>query len=98
MGEVSGAPVVKDDRGEFICLDSTRVYNYVMKTAHPTFQTTLRRLREAKDISPEELAVMSGVHAQTIRKLEDGQRTWPRLDIAKKLAVALGVSLDELAG
>ncbi len=69
-----------------------------MKTRTPTFQARLRELREAKGISPEELAALSGVHAQTIRKLEGGERAWPRLDIAKKLARALGVTLDDLAG
>ena len=63
-----------------------------------TFKGRLRQLRETTGQSPEELGALSGVHAQTIRKLEDGQRSWPRLDIARKLARALGVSLDELAG
>ena len=67
------------------------------KTA-ATFQDRLRQLREARGWTPEELSAASGVHSQTVRKLEDGQRTWPRLDIAQKLAAALGVTLDELAG
>ena len=68
-----------------------------MKKQPITFGGHLRRIRESASITPEELGSRSGVHAQIIRKLETGQSKFPRLDTAKKLAAALGVSLDSLA-
>jgi transcriptional regulator with XRE-family HTH domain len=59
------------------------------------FKKFLRDAREKAGLTPEELGERAGVHPQTIRKLEDGQRTWPRLDIACKLANALGVPLTD---
>ncbi|MBC7853489.1 MAG: helix-turn-helix transcriptional regulator [Pirellulaceae bacterium] len=63
-----------------------------------TFRDRLRRFRLALALTPEQLGEKCGLHPQVVRKLEDGQRVWPRLDTARKLAKGLGVTLDELAG
>lgn len=63
---------------------------------HGTFADRLRTLREAAALTPEELGERAGVHPQVIRKLEDGQSKWPRLDTAAKLAAVLGVAVDKL--
>ena len=55
----------------------------------------LRRLREAKLISQEELAKRSGVNVTTISRLESG-RTTARFSTIHKLAGALGVDPQEL--
>jgi transcriptional regulator with XRE-family HTH domain len=57
----------------------------------------LQRLRKAAGLSQPGLAKAAGVPAATIRNWEQGRRG-PLLENAAKLAVALGVSLDELAG
>lgn len=64
-----------------------------MKT---TFASLLRAARAKKGWTPEELGERAGVHPQVIRKYELGERTWPRLDIAAKIAKALGIKLDSL--
>jgi transcriptional regulator with XRE-family HTH domain len=57
----------------------------------------LARLRRERGLSQEGLAAAAGVPVGTLRGWEYGRRT-PLLDAAVKLADALGVSLDELAG
>jgi transcriptional regulator with XRE-family HTH domain len=57
----------------------------------------LKALREAAGLTQARLARRSGVPLGSVRGYEQGVRT-PGLDQAAKLARALGVSLDELAG
>jgi transcriptional regulator with XRE-family HTH domain len=57
----------------------------------------LQRLRHRAGLSQSELAKAAGVPLGTLRGWEYGRRK-PLLDAAAKLADALGVSLDELAG
>lgn len=56
----------------------------------------LKELRELRRLSMAELARLVGVDRKTIWYIEHGERG-VGLDIAKRLARALGVSLDELA-
>ena len=56
----------------------------------------LKQLREAAGLSQPEAAA-AGVPVGTLRGWEQGRRV-PLLDAAARLALALGVSLDELAG
>ncbi len=56
-----------------------------------------KRLREAAGMSQSELAKASGVPLRSYQQWEQGRRT-PLLDAAAKVAEALGVSVDELAG
>lgn len=68
------------------------------KAIKPTkFSKTLKALRLQSSLTPEQLGERAGIHPMVVRKLEDGQNRCPRLDTAKRLAEALGVSLDQLA-
>jgi transcriptional regulator with XRE-family HTH domain len=58
--------------------------------------TTLRDFRGG--ITQEDLAERSGVHVDTIRKLEQGARQSARIDTLRKLARALDTELDRLLG
>jgi transcriptional regulator with XRE-family HTH domain len=57
----------------------------------------LQRLRQAAGLSQPQLAEAAGVPVATLRDWEQGRRA-PPLDTAARVAVALGVSIDELAG
>ncbi|PIV25066.1 DNA-binding protein [Candidatus Berkelbacteria bacterium CG03_land_8_20_14_0_80_40_36] len=56
----------------------------------------LRKLREAKGLSQEKLARLSDVANNTIIKIEAGKNQNPTLETLKKVAQALGVSVDDL--
>jgi len=56
----------------------------------------LRKLREAKGLSQERLARLADVANNTIVKIEAGKNKNPTLNTLKKIAKALGVSVDEL--
>ena len=58
----------------------------------------LRKLREAQRLSQEKLARLSDVANNTIVKIEAGKNLNPTLETLKKVAKALGVSVDELIG
>jgi transcriptional regulator with XRE-family HTH domain len=62
------------------------------------FGKRLSRIRELRKWSLTELAEKSGVRYETIYRVEKGTHEEPRVSIAAKLARALGVSLDVLAG
>jgi DNA-binding XRE family transcriptional regulator len=64
----------------------------------PSIAAVLRRTREERGWSREELAVHSGVSHAAIAQIESGRRVDVRLRSLVALADALGVSLDELAG
>jgi transcriptional regulator with XRE-family HTH domain len=57
----------------------------------------LKKLREEKGLSQAKLAAAAGVPVGTLRYWEYGLRT-PLLDAAARVAQALDVTLDELAG
>lgn len=57
----------------------------------------LQRLRQDKGLSQSQLAKRAGVPVGTLKNWEQDRRE-PLLDTAAKIAVALGISLDELAG
>jgi transcriptional regulator with XRE-family HTH domain len=59
--------------------------------------TRLRRLRQAAGLSQQQLADRARVPLGTLRNWEQDRRA-PLLDTAGRVAVALGISLDELAG
>ncbi|MEU1526929.1 helix-turn-helix transcriptional regulator [Nocardia rhamnosiphila] len=61
-----------------------------------TTAEALRRFRTARGWSQTKLAEVSGIDQRQISRYEVGQE--PGLSTAAKLAFALGVSLDELAG
>jgi transcriptional regulator with XRE-family HTH domain len=57
----------------------------------------LQQLRQAKGLSQTQLALAAGVPVGSLRNWERGRRV-PLLDAAARIAVALGISLDTLAG
>jgi len=63
-----------------------------------TFGERLKNIREKHGWSQTELAARSGVPYETIYRTERGTHHEPRISVAVKLARALGVSLDVLAG
>ena len=62
-----------------------------------TFATQLRTLRRARKLTQRALANRCRVYAETVCVYEKGKRS-PTLKTAIRLAAALNVSLDELAG
>src|SRR5262245_1479862 len=58
---------------------------------------TLQRLRLDRGLSQSRLAALAGVPFRSLQNYEQGHRATP-LEAAAKLAQALGVSLDVLAG
>jgi transcriptional regulator with XRE-family HTH domain len=61
------------------------------------FGEIIRRLRQDAGLSQAGLASAAGVHARQINRYESGDQQ-PALGVAHRLAQALGVTLDELAG
>lgn len=56
----------------------------------------LRKIREAKSLSQEKLARSADVANNTIVKIEAGKNKNPTLDTLKKIAKALGTTVDNL--
>jgi transcriptional regulator with XRE-family HTH domain len=65
--------------------------------AEETMGHRLQRLRKDAGFSQSALARATGIPVTTIRGWEQDRRI-PRIDSALKVARALGISLDELAG
>lgn len=63
--------------------------------ARDALAKNLRRLRDAKDWSQEELAERSGVHRTYISGLERSKRN-PTLSIIEDLSLSLDCSVNEL--
>ena len=63
-----------------------------------TVSERLREVLEGQGWSQQTLSKRSGVHHQQIYKLLHGETPDPRVSTIKRLAKALGVSLDYLTG
>ncbi len=63
----------------------------------PGFAAAIRRIREERKMSIDDLAASTGINRNSIAKIEREERS-PSLRIALALAVGLGVSLDLLCG
>src|SRR4051812_4273067 len=61
------------------------------------FGEIIKRLRQEAGLSQAGLAAAAGVHTRQITRYESGEQQ-PALGVAQRLAQALGVTLDELAG
>jgi transcriptional regulator with XRE-family HTH domain len=61
-----------------------------------TFGERVLHLRERRGWSQRELAERARVPYMTVWRIEANTHKYPRMDIAKKLARTLGVSLDVL--
>ena len=62
-----------------------------------SFGKRLQELRKAAGLSQSQLAARAGVPIDSLRNWEQ-DKALPKIDTAALLAVALGVSLDRLAG
>lgn len=58
----------------------------------------IRKFREKSGMTQEQLARKADISYNTLVKLESGAVTNPRMDNLMKLADALDVSMDQLAG
>jgi len=56
----------------------------------------IRKYRQEKNMSQEALARAADLSLPTVVKIESGQTPNPGIDTVKKIAVALGVGIDEL--
>ena len=56
----------------------------------------IKHLREAKGLSQEKLARLADVANNTLIKMESGENQNPTLNSLKKVAKALGASVDDL--
>lgn len=56
----------------------------------------IKRLRKEKGISQDKLSKLADVSSHTITKIEAGDTSNPTVDTVKKIAKALGVSVDSL--
>lgn len=65
---------------------------------HRRMSVRLRQLTEAKDLTQQRLAELSGVHVQTIYKLMHGRVKDPQMRTVIALAHVLGVTTDYLLG
>jgi transcriptional regulator with XRE-family HTH domain len=65
-----------------------------------TMADRIRRMRDKRGLSPAALAKLSGVPLSTLSVIDSGKRQGANLTVAtaSKIAAALGVSLDYLAG
>ena len=66
-----------------------------MRAEIPTFPRRLKELRAARDMSQVRLAEAAGTHPDSVVKFEQGKRM-PSLELAWRLATALGVTLNDL--
>mgnify|MGYP001561329759 FL=1 len=67
-----------------------------MSKDQPTIGKTIRKYRQAKEMSQEALARAADLSLPTIVKIESGETPNPTIDTVKKIAKALGISLDDL--
>lgn len=67
----------------------------VMTQPFSTFGARLRTLREAAGLSQRELARQMGIRQSSVSGWEAGRNT-PQLNLAARLAQALGVKIGEL--
>jgi transcriptional regulator with XRE-family HTH domain len=63
-----------------------------------TIGERIRKLRQEQGLSQHDLARKAGVRRPTISELESGKQQGLTVDTAKRLARALGVGIDYLAG
>lgn len=63
-----------------------------------TLAVRLQQLRNASGMSQLDLATKAGLSMSMVSQMEQGLKENPRLETVKKLARALNVTLDELAG
>jgi transcriptional regulator with XRE-family HTH domain len=68
----------------------------VAEKPDPVLATLLKRLREEREITQEQLAFDAGITASALSRIERGLNS-PRWGTVTRICQALGVSLVELA-
>jgi transcriptional regulator with XRE-family HTH domain len=61
-----------------------------------TIGETIRKYRQERGISQDKLSKLADVAFHTVVKIESGDTPNPTIDTIKKIAAALGVSIDDL--
>ena len=61
-----------------------------------TLSNNLKKLRDKKGLSQDQLAKLADVANNTIIKIEQGENQNPTLDTLKKIAKAFNVGVDKL--
>jgi transcriptional regulator with XRE-family HTH domain len=64
----------------------------------PIFGRRVTLIREERGLTQQELASKAGTSYQTIWRIENGKHAEPGIYIARRIARALGVTLDYLVG
>jgi len=67
-----------------------------MSKTKSTIGKNIKKYREKIGISQDKLSKLAGITLHTITKIECGATPDPRIETVKKIADALGVSVDEL--
>ncbi len=67
-----------------------------MSKSKSNIGANIRRYRQQKEMSQDRLSKLADVAFHTIVKIESGETPNPTIDTVKKIAAALGVSIDEL--
>ena len=61
-----------------------------------TLAKNIKKYRQKSGMSQDKLSKLAGVTLHTITKIESGATLDPRVETVKKIADALGCSIDEL--
>lgn len=61
-----------------------------------TIAKNIKKYRAKQGISQDKLSKLAGITLHTITKIESGATANPRIETVKKIADALGVSIDDL--
>ncbi len=61
-----------------------------------TIAKNIKKYRAKLGISQDKLSKLAGITLHTITKIESGATPNPRIETVKKIADALGVSIDDL--
>jgi len=61
-----------------------------------TLAKNIKKYRAKLGISQDKLSKLAGITLHTITKIESGATPDPRIETVKKIADALGVSIDDL--
>ncbi len=67
-----------------------------MSKEMPTIAKNIKKYRAKLGISQDKLSKLAGITLHTITKIESGATPDPRIETVKKIADALGVSIDDL--
>jgi len=67
-----------------------------MPTIAKTIAKNIKKYRTKLGISQDKLSKLAGITLPTITKIESRATPDPRIETAKKIADALGISIDDL--